>query len=181
MNYNLLVRDISVETFILSGKINDNELIENLKNTVRQKAKSSTLNYKTNVKGLFTGFDSLSKDTYFLKFLELIKNEIRVVYNSPFVIRDAWGNICKENDEVLVHDHIETSAFCSILYLTDGGPGTYFDNYALNVEEEIGRFVIFSPILKHQVKKIDKNIERITIAFNADQSKPWNNDKDKVY
>jgi len=175
MNYNLLVRDLNVETFILHGKINDKELIENLKNTVREKAKDSTLNYKTNVKGLFTGFRSLINDKYFIKFLELIKNEMKLVYNSPFIIKDAWGNICKENDEVLIHDHIETTAFCSILYLTDGGPGTYFSNYDLNVDEEIGKFVLFSPILKHKVSKLDKNIERITIAFNADQEKNWVN------
>jgi len=175
MNYNLLVRDLNVETFILHGKINDKELIENLKNTVREKAKDSTLNYKTNVKGLFTGFRSLINDKYFIKFLELIKNEMKLVYNSPFIIKDDWGNICKENDEVLIHDHIETTAFCSILYLTDGGPGTYFSNYDLNVDEEIGKFVLFSPILKHKVSKLDKNIERITIAFNADQEKNWVN------
>lgn len=181
MNYNVIVKDINIETFILIGKINDKELIENLKTSVREKIKNSPLHYKTNVKGLFTGFKALIEDKYFFQFLESIKNEIKVIYNGSFIIKDAWGNICKEkDDEVIVHDHIESSAFCCILYLTDGGPGTYFNDYDYNVEEEIGKFVLFSPMLKHQVSKLNKNIERITIAFNADQNKPWNNPENKV-
>jgi hypothetical protein len=59
------------------------------------------------------------------------------------------------------------------LYLTEGGPGTYFKEYDLLVEEEVGKYILFHPLLKHSVQKIENNIERITIAFNMNEVKTW--------
>jgi hypothetical protein len=43
------------------------------------------------------------------------------------------------------------------------------------VNEEIGKYVLFSPMLLHSVKKIETDIERITIAFNMGSIKDWDN------
>ena len=74
-----------------------------------------------------------------------------------------------------MHDHELTSAFSGILYLTEGGPGTFFHEHNITIEEEIGKFILFHPRLMHSVKKIENDIERITVAFNMDKIKLWEN------
>jgi hypothetical protein len=41
------------------------------------------------------------------------------------------------------------------------------------VKEEIGKYILFHPSLKHSVQKIENDIERITIAFNMNEVKFW--------
>ena len=135
--------------------------------------KDINLSYKTHVKGHFTGFKSLVENLNFHNFLKIIQPCIKVVFPKNFIIQDAWGNICKKNEEVTEHDHRNVSGFCGILYLSENGPGTYFKDYNLNVDEEIGKFVLFHPYLTHSVKKIDKEIERITVAFNMGLIHDW--------
>jgi hypothetical protein len=172
MNFNLMAKDINIETYILTGMLDDTDIINNLINFVK-KNKDENLSYKTNVKGHFTCFQSLVQNKYFINFLEKIKKNIQIVYQDNFIINSAWGNICAFGEEITEHDHIGVTAFSGILYLTEGGPGTYFKEYDLNIEEKIGKYVLFSPILKHSVKKLEKNIERITVAFNMNQIKKW--------
>jgi len=180
MNFELKVKEITKETYILTSKINDKDIINNLIKSIKE-CENSDLNYKTNVKGVFTGFKSLIKNVYFVDFLKIIQPSIRVIYAQNFMIEDAWGNICKKGDEVIEHDHGSVSGFCGILYLTEDGPGTYFKEYDLTIKEEIGKFILFSPILQHNVKKIEKDIERITLAFNMNQVKEWTNLSDVAW
>jgi len=177
VDINLKLKNVSLETFLLTGQIDNLEIINNLKQKVKERTKNSDLNYKTNVKGLFSGFHSLDEDKDFKSFIVLIGRSIKLICNNNFRITDSWGNILKLNDEVIPHNHIETSLFCGILYLTENGPGTYFEEYDTTVEEKIGRFVLFSPILKHSVKKIKEDIERITVAFNIGTIKSWDENK----
>jgi ectoine hydroxylase-related dioxygenase (phytanoyl-CoA dioxygenase family) len=69
------------------------------------------------------------------------------------------------------------TAFCGILYLSDNGPGTFFKDFDVTIEEKIGRYVLFHPLLLHSVEKNLKNKERITIAFNMYETKVWDKDK----
>jgi hypothetical protein len=172
MNFELKVKEILKETYILTGKVSNEQLIKNLIETVK-KIKDENLNNKTHVKGVFTGFKSLVENKDFITILKNIQENIKVIYKKNFIISDAWGNICRINDEVVEHSHDSVSGFCGIIYLTDGGPGTYFKEYNLLVEEEIGKYVLFHPLLKHSVKKIENNIERITVAFNMKEVKDW--------
>ena len=176
MDYELRVKEIPLETFILTGKIYDKNIINNLINCVK-KIKDDRLSFKTHVKGLFTGFQALVNNEYFNQFLQLIQPQIQLIYQDSFKITDAWGNICKQNEEITEHKHGD-NVFCGILYLTAGGPGTYFKQYDLTIDEEIGKYVLFHPNLLHSVKKIQKNIERITVAFNMDEIKKWDNLED---
>ena len=117
MNFELKVKEISVETYILTGKINDQNIINNLKVTIKN-TKDNELSYKTNVKGHFTGFKSLINNEDLHSFLKLIQPCIFTIYNKNFVISDAWGNICKKGGEIIEHDHGDHDfAFCGILYL----------------------------------------------------------------
>jgi len=172
MNFELKVRELPIETFLLIGKIYDKQLINNLINFVKNN-KDENLSYQTIVKAHFTGFKSLIQNTDFINFLTIIQPTIKIIYNRNFIIEDAWGNLCKKNEEVIEHNHEGITAFCGILYLTEGGPGTYFKGYDLNIEEEIGKYVLFHPLLLHSVKKIENDIERITVAFNMNKLKPW--------
>lgn len=173
MNFNLEVKDIIKEAFLLTGKIDDKEIINNLIDFVRNN-KDENLSYKTSVKGHFTGFKSLIKNSFFLDFLKIIQPQISIIFSKNFIIKDAWGNILKKGEEVLEHMH-DNNAFCGLLYLTDTGPGTYFKEYNLTVTEEIGKYVLFSPTLIHSVKKIETDIERTTVAFNMGSIKDWDN------
>jgi len=165
MNFDLKVKEIPLETFLLTGKINNKDIINNLINFIRNNI-NEELSHKTFVKGSFTGFKTLIRNKDFINFIKIIQPQIKYIYKDNFEIYDAWGNICKYNEEVVEHDHHRVTAFCGILYLTEGGPGTYFKDYDLTVDEEIGKYILFHPKLLHKVNKIEKNIERITVAFN---------------
>ena len=172
MNLNLQTKDIQLETYILIGKINDAELIKNLIDFVKNN-KDEQLSNNTHVKGHFTGFKSLNNNKDFIKFINLIRSYITVIYKGNFKISDAWGNLCKINEEVTEHSHWGTTAFCGLLYLTDTNHFTYFREYDLNIKDEIGKFVLFHPVLLHSVPKITADIERITVAFNMNEIKDW--------
>jgi hypothetical protein len=179
MNFDLQVKDIKQETFILISKINDEELIKNLIDFVKNN-KDEKLSNNTHVKGHFTGFKSLNNNENFIKFINLIRLNILTVYKKHFKVGDAWGNICKINEEVTEHSHWGTTAFCGILYLTNTDHYTYFREYDLKIKDEIGKFVLFHPMLLHSVPKVTTDIERITVAFNMDEIKEWDINKFKV-
>jgi hypothetical protein len=166
-------KKIELETYICTGEIDDFELIDKLILDVREGIKISTVSRKTNVKGEHTEFDCLVKNKNFHKFLKIIQPLMYKIYPSNFIIKDVWGNIYKENDYAQVHLHND-SAFCGILYCTDGpGPGTYFNQYDLNIEEKKGKFVLFHPKLLHEVKPFEYKKERITIAWNFSEVNNW--------
>jgi len=178
MNFNLQVKEILKETFILTGEINDKTILNNLIDFVKNN-KDENLSYKTNVKGHFTGFYSLIQNENFINFLKNIQKNIRIVFKNNFKISEAWGNILKKNEEVFEHTH-SCDGISGILYLTDNGPGTFFKEYNLNIEEKQGRYVLFSPNLLHGVRKIDSDIERITVAFNLDSVRTWETENNNL-
>jgi hypothetical protein len=172
MNFELKVKDILKETFILTGKIDNKQIIDNLIHFVKNN-KDEKLSYKTHVKGHFTGFQSLTENKDFINFLKIIEKNIKLIYTKNCIIQNAWGNLCKINEEVTEHDHSGVTAFCGILYLSENGPGTYFKEYDLLIKEEIGKYILFHPLLNHSVKKITNNIERITVSFNMEEIQSW--------
>jgi hypothetical protein len=174
MNFDFILKHISIPVYLLIDEYKNLNILNNLKNKIL-KHPGSELSYKTNVKGKFTGFQSLIDDEDLHIFLKDIHKQINFIYKNNFQIKDAWGNICKKNEEVIEHHHGSTSAFCGILYLSEGGPGTFFTEFNVTVEEKFGKFVLFHPSVLHSVKKIDKEIERITIAFNMNEIKDWDN------
>lgn len=180
MNFDLKVKEITLETFLLVGKINDQNIINNLIDAV-EKNKDDKLSYKTNVKGHFTGFKSLINNDHFLNFLKLIQPYIYIVFNKNFIIDEAWGNIIKKGEEITEHAHGNNFAFCGVLYLSNGGPGTYFKDYEMTVNEEVGKFVLFHSKLLHSVKKIEEDIKRITVAFNMKPVKDWEDESNLVW
>ena len=170
-------KKIELDSYILINEINDFELIDKLILDVKAGVKTSIISGKTNVKGEHTNFTHLTENSNFHKFLKLIQPSIYKIYQRNFIIRDAWGNIySKEEHYANCHNHGESSAFCGILYCTDGpGPGTYFNQHDLLISEKKGRFVLFSPILNHEVHNFKYIKDRITIAFNFMETKTFDN------
>lgn len=170
-------KKVELDSYILINEINDFELIDKLILDVKEGVKTSTISGKTNVKGEHTNFGYLTVNSNFHKFLKLIQPSIYKIYQKNFVVRDAWGNIySKEGHYANCHNHGESSAFCGILYCTNGpGPGTYFNQYDLLIPEKKGKFVLFSPILYHEVHPFKYIKDRITIAFNFMETKSFDN------
>lgn len=168
----LLKKDISIETFIYINQIEDESYLNNFIEIILNKKKS---NDKTYVIGEFTGFNSLVDEDIFHVFLKTIKPQIKNILPGKFVIHNAWANICNKNSYVLEHDHKGITGFCGILYLTDSGPGTYFKHYDLLVKEKKGRYVLFHPYLLHSVPMIENDTTRISVAFNINKLRHWDN------
>ena len=166
-------KKIEVETFVLIGEIDNFDLIDKLIYNVREGVETSKVSRKTNVTGEHTDFDYLTPNPHFHKFLRIIQPTIYKIYQNNFIIKEVWGNIYNNNDYAKPHTH-DNSAFCGILYCTDGpGPGTYFKEYDLLVSEKKGRFVLFDPLVTHEVKPYNYKKERITIAWNFSATKKW--------
>lgn len=165
-------KKIKKEIFLLEGIIKNKELLDILKNKIINEVEINNV-MQRNVMGKSTNYNFFIKDFDFVSFIKSIKKEIEKIYPYDFIIREAWGNVYNKNDFAKEHTHIDTTAFCGIVYLSDNGPGTYFSELKLTVKEKIGKFVLFSPILNHSVNKC-KN-KRITLAFNMDECKPWIN------
>jgi len=168
MNYNLQRLQIKKDVFVLTGKINNQELLHKLKQYVIEKS-SIVFSKNSNVHSARTGFKELINNNEFFGFLKESKDIIYNAWEKDYVVHDAWGcvyrdpgNFCKR------HNHLGTTAFSGILYLTDDGPGTYFHELDLTIKEEKGKFVIFHPILYHEVPRYNYKKERVVVAFNCD-------------
>jgi hypothetical protein len=161
----LLNKEIPLHTFILIDKINDQTIIDNIKEDIYKN--SEYFHQHTNVIAKHTNFQFLVNNRNFHNFLKSIKKQIHLIFKEDFLINEVWANIYNGDDYARMHHHEGSTAFSGILYLTDGpGPGTYFPQYDLTIEEEAGKFVLFHGNLEHEVKKFKYTKDRLTVAFN---------------
>jgi len=161
----ILNKEIKINTFILIDEIEDNFLIDDLLKVIYQNNKFH--HTQTYVISKHSKFDFLNNNDLFHLFLKKIKKQINLICKESFIVQDAWSVIYNNEDHALLHNHVGSTAFSGLLYLTDGpGPGTYFPEYDLTVEEKKGRFVLFHGNLLHEVKKFKYVKDRVVIAFN---------------
>tara|TARA_R100000541_G_scaffold55581_1_gene64542 strand:- start:97 stop:678 length:582 start_codon:yes stop_codon:yes gene_type:complete len=166
-------KETKVPTQILVAECKDNNLINSLIAEVRLNMKLKKRMVGTNVYANTTSYESLVNSKNLLKFIEINVKAFKKFYPGfGFNIVDAWGNIYKNKKHYSrTHDHYGCTAFSAIIFLTDGpGPGTYFNTYDLLIKEKKGRFILFNSLIKHEVKPYNHKKERITIAFNCNQS-----------
>lgn len=174
MNYDLSIREKTINVFLLQGRIYDFDLIERLKKKLLLKINDSTMHYKTNVKAKMKEFNVFNEDEDFYKFINLIKFYIESISKHPFFIESSWGNIYEKNTDIsLKHTHRPCDFMSGILYLTDNGPGTYFEEFGLTTQEQVGKFLLFSPLALHEVKPFDYKDKRMVISFNLNEIKHW--------
>ena len=178
MNFELKVKEVPLETYLLTSEIEDMDIINNLKKDIE----SMNLDTKkeTPVKASFTGWNSLNHNKNFHDFLKLIKPKMKTIFKNEFYIHESWANICSNQEEVAEHNHRGVTAFCGVLYLTEGGPGTYFSELNYTVEEKVGRFILFHPYLYHKVIKLNNDLRRITVAFNMNELSTWLKSNDNI-
>ena len=174
-NQEVLKHKITRDSYISICYVKNKNLLERIKNKIIEKSKDSSLDYKTNVKAKFTGFYSLAKEPEIFDFMTEIKPFINNIYTKSSYLEECWGNIYTNNDYALEHHHQNCTGFCGILYLSEGGPGTYFSDFNVTVNEEYGKVVLPDPLLLHQVVSSNLKKTRITMAFNCYEKKSWDN------
>ena len=170
-----ITRVIKRESYISTCFVKNKNLLERIKNKIIEKTKDSSLDYKTNVKAKFTGFYSLREEPEIFEFITEIKPFIDNIYSQVAILEECWGNVYDNDDHAALHHHKEVTGFCGILYLSEGGPGTYFKDFDTTIKEEYGKVVLFDPLLLHQVVPSNLQNTRITMAFNCYDHKPWDN------
>ena len=170
-----ITKVIQSESYLSTCFVKNKDLLERIKNKIIEKTKNSSLDYKTNVKAKFTGFHSLREEPEIFEFMKEIKPFIDNIYNRVAVVEECWGNVYENNDHTTLHHHKDCTGFCGILYLSEGGPGTYFKDFDTTIKEEYGKVVLFDPLLLHQVVPSNLQNTRITMAFNCYEKKPWDN------
>ena len=161
-------KDIKTPTQILVAECKDTKLINDLIKEVR-----FNMQFKKDMPAVTaesTPYESLVNSKNLLKFIKVNALAFKKYYPGfAFKIVDAWGNIYKKNNHYCkIHNHYGSTGFSAIIFLTDGpGPGTYFKEYDLLIKERKGRFILFHPLINHEVKNYNYKKERITIAFNC--------------
>mgnify|MGYP003139080148 FL=1 len=169
MTYNLKRLKIKKEVFILTSKIYNRELLHKLKDYVIEKS-SIIFSKNSNVYSARTDFKALINNDEFFGFLKESRDIIYNAWEKDYVVHDAWGCVYKDpNNFCKRHNHLGTTAFSGILYLTDHGPGTYFHELDITVKEEVGKFIIFDPMLYHEVPRYKYTKERVIVSFNCDE------------
>lgn len=89
--------------------------------------------------------------------------------NSPYP--PFWFNLSRPGQETGLHDHVSSAVLSAVVYLSSGedSGNLYFKTDAgeeFEVPPRVGRVVVFSPALKHGVRKNNSLSERVSLAFN---------------
>tara|TARA_R110000737_G_scaffold110876_2_gene143840 strand:+ start:5087 stop:5614 length:528 start_codon:yes stop_codon:yes gene_type:complete len=173
MDFDLHIKPIVKDSFILISKLNDFNLMERLICDITMGIKEKNNSYKTNVMGKMTGFKYFNRNKNFLKLIELMKPYLKKVINTEIELRDSWGNILDKNDYVKIHNH-HPAAVSGILYLTEG-VSTHFPLYNKHIEAEVGKLVLFDPLLNHSVAKNKVSKKRYSLSFNFQTKGSYDN------
>ena len=154
---------------LIEHQLKDLSFVEDFKNLIDLNI--SELSYKTNVKGKMTKWDTFVENKDFRKIILNSVDVIKHFSKNNVYCNNAWGNKLENNDdEVKPHHHIGPDIIISgILYLTEGGPGTYFNEFNKTVKEKIGKLVFFSPEAFHGVPKSNLTKTRYTLSFNLNK------------
>tara|TARA_R100000306_G_C4357151_1_gene133346 strand:+ start:143 stop:679 length:537 start_codon:yes stop_codon:yes gene_type:complete len=163
-DFDLHIKPIIKDSFILTSKIKDPSLMERLICDITMGVKEKDNSYKTNVLGKMTSFKYFNKNKNFLELIELMKPYLKKVIKTDIALKDSWGNILDKNDYVKMHNH-EPAAVSGILYLSEGVP-THFPLYNKHIEAEVGKLVLFDPLLDHSVPKNKSSKRRYSLSFN---------------
>lgn len=162
--FDLHIKPLVRDSYVLEGRIEDKELLTNLKKDIDKGIKKENNNYQTNVQGKMTSFKYFNNNKNFEKFIRYVEPCFKKVSRHDLQIHDSWGNILEADDYVRPHDHV-ASLLSGILYLSNG-EGTHFHDFNKYITAEEGKFVLFDPIITHEVKPSKLRQKRYSIAFN---------------
>lgn len=160
---------IEKNVFLHEGYYCNQDIIENLRAKIKNLCLSNPLKADNSLKNaIMTNWDAFVDDKDFHIFLKEIKEDFLKINLKAFNVFDAWGGWYRKGSEAYCekHDHLGANLCCGVLYLSDHGPGTHFPEINKTVQEKVGKFVLFHPILDHEVKKHIFQDDRYIIAFN---------------
>lgn len=169
MNFSKQIKtEIKKEVFYLEGKINidSNYFIKKIEDGII----NSPNNYKTNVQGFMTAWDYFIEDKKFLKiFLNIINNfeHHSVVFQHlpKWKLDSCWGIKEEKGSYTKEHDHLP-AVLSGVIYLNDVKQELIFKELNIKVAPEKGKFVIFSPILKHYTERNLEETSKYGLSFN---------------
>lgn len=154
--YEDIIKDFNCEYFI--KKINDN---------INKK-----ISHVTSVKNLMTDWNTFVDDQELRKIIYNYSDLFNYVLKTPkLTILNAWGT--KSLDYVETSEHNHGLGVSAIIFLSEGGPGTYFPEFEYNSDEKIGKIIFFDSRLNHSVKKTKIDNTRYLISFNLTEVKSW--------
>lgn len=168
--YKVEIFKIHRDVFIAEYQLKNIESINLLKKIIDDSV--GEFDFKTNVRGKMTDFKKFVDNEVFLNLLKECEGFFSSLNFKKMYLKEAWGNILEEGQEVTEHTH-GAAEVSGILYLTEGGPGTYFPEIQKTITEKIGKIVFFDSQVKHSVLKTNHKDKRYTLAFNFFKIKPW--------
>jgi hypothetical protein len=133
-------------------------------------------NKQTNVKASMTDWNITSPEILNLKnyIVDFLNKKYFFVEerNQMFIFNDFWGNIYRENEFTIEHDHL--FSIFSVVYFLKTNPRNdsplVFSFSKIKITPNEGSFIIFPSYLKHKVpKQKSKNNVRITLSGNIDR------------
>jgi len=133
---------------------------------------SDVYSFVTNVKNEMTDFKTFIHDFKIHNILKEFSTLFDVILScDPLVLSDCWGTKSCEYVETKKHEH--DTGVSGIIYLTEGGPGTFFPEFNLNIDEKVGKIVFFDSRTLHEVKKTKIANPRYLLSFNFRWIRPW--------
>lgn len=159
--YSLFLYEDFLENF------NSNYFIKKIDENISDK-----LSYNTHVKNQMTDFRTFTHDYEIHQIFKKFDNLFKLVSNTDSIrLQDCWGTKSCEFVETNKHSH--SLGVSGIIYLTEGGPGTFFPEFNFNVDEKIGKIIFFDSRALHEVKKTKIINPRYLLSFNFKEVKSW--------
>tara|TARA_Y100000004_G_scaffold147264_1_gene168376 strand:- start:603 stop:1124 length:522 start_codon:yes stop_codon:yes gene_type:complete len=125
------------------------------------------MNFRTNIKGEMTSFKYFINDFEFHKIYFQLIDYLEIDQNlSNHKLEDAWGLKCDIGSKTLNHDH-DGNIISGVIYFNTHPQLLEFNEINQTVKPEPGKFVIFSPFLKHECKRSMSNETKYGLSFNS--------------
>jgi len=161
--YKIEFTEIKKSLFLIEYQLKNLNHIEYFKEKIKNNI--IDISHRTNVKAKMTGPVFTNDEN--LKSCILEATEHFNFFNlKNHYLYEAWGNTIEDdNEHVINHCHSESS-LSAILYLTENGPGTIFNDFKKTIYEKVGKIVFFSSEAWHEVKPFKSKEARYTLALN---------------
>jgi|VirMetMinimDraft_7_1064189.scaffolds.fasta_scaffold09176_7 hypothetical protein len=133
---------------------------------------NENISYETNVRNKMTNWNCFINDVAIEKIFANMNSLVSILKLPSLKLDNCWGTWSSNYVETYQHKHTP-SMMSGVLYLTEGGPGTFFPQFNINIKEKIGKLVFFHGDTLHMVKKHKLKKDRFLISFNFNELKFW--------
>jgi hypothetical protein len=132
--------------------------------------KNSPQNFTTNVLGFMTPWDYFKEDEKFLEQIAI--PSFNIIEDDEDLTRrwqlgNCWGTKQSKSHYTKRHSHPQ-SVYTCVFYLNDDDNNLIIPKLDREVVPKKGKLIIFNGFLDHRTRRIVKDKERYSIAFNLD-------------